>query len=83
MQVSVQDYVAGRMSAAEREEFEGRLVIRRELSAGARRSRFWLREGMEVLREQKALERRSLSTNGALRLCAPLWGFAGAVAAVL
>ena len=78
--LSVRDYVAGRMSAAEREAFEGRLVtdvdLVRELEESLR-----LREGMEMLRELNALERPSFSTRrpAFVRFA---WGFAGALAAL-
>jgi hypothetical protein len=79
--VAVRDYVAGRMSAAERESFEGRLVtdvnLVRELEESLR-----LREGLEVLREQKMLRGFS-PANRRSALVRFAWGFAGAVAAVL
>lgn len=79
--VSVQDYIAGRMSDAEREAFEGRLLndanLLRDLEESLR-----LREGLEVLREQKVLEDSRLAQRRNTRLRFA-WALAGAAAAVL
>lgn len=79
--VSVRDYVAGRMSAAEREAFEGRLLTDASLVLELEES-VRLREALEMLREQKLLKESSLSKRRIppIRLA---WGLAGAMAAVL
>jgi hypothetical protein len=78
---SVQDYVAGRMSDAERQAFEGRLLTDSELLQDLETS-LRLREGLAMLREQKALERPQFPRHRALR-AGLAWASAAALAAII
>jgi hypothetical protein len=78
---SMRDYVEGRMSDAEREAFERRLLTDVNLVRGLEDS-LRLREGLEVLREQKVLEGLTFPRRRALHMSFA-WVSAGAVAALL
>ena len=77
----VQDYVAGRMSEAERKAFEGRLLTDSELLRDLEMS-LRLREGLAMLREQKPLERPQFPRHRALR-AGLAWASAAALAAII
>jgi hypothetical protein len=79
--VSVQDYVAGRLSEAERAAFERRLLTDADLIRDLEES-LRLREGLEVLRKQNVLEGLQFPRQRALRGYVA-WASAVAAAAVL